>query len=300
MKNIKIFVCTHKPDFVRNDKIYFPIQVGKAISSMDLGYISDNEGDNISAKNREYCELTAQYWAWKNLSDIDIVGFCHYRRYLDVSSNQCFYSMRTIGEENYKSLINLGKEIEEIEEILSKYDIILPKYWKTPWSVKRDFLVSICEEDFEILYQVMQKVCPEYLCTYEKVCLGNVRRGFNMFITSKVIFDEYASWLFEILFEVEKYLKLSPYLFYRRIFGFMSEILLQVYCEKNKLKIKNSLVYFIIEEPNEQSNLLQILKYNIRNTLNDLAFKYIKSLSKNEYNHKYWDNYLHMDGIKIR
>ena len=27
---------------------------------------ADNTGDNISRKNRKYCELTVQYWAWKN------------------------------------------------------------------------------------------------------------------------------------------------------------------------------------------------------------------------------------------
>ena len=41
----------------------------------------DDEGDNISQKNKTYCELTAQYWAWKN-EDADYYGFFHYRRYL--------------------------------------------------------------------------------------------------------------------------------------------------------------------------------------------------------------------------
>lgn len=25
--------------------------------------------------------MTAQYWVWKNIHDIDYVGFCHYRRF---------------------------------------------------------------------------------------------------------------------------------------------------------------------------------------------------------------------------
>ncbi|MBQ9554583.1 DUF4422 domain-containing protein [bacterium] len=37
----------------------------------------------MSDKNQDYAELTAQYRVWKNfdLSDVDYVGFCHYRRY---------------------------------------------------------------------------------------------------------------------------------------------------------------------------------------------------------------------------
>ena len=31
-----------------------------------------------------YCELTTQYWAWKNV-DAEYIGFCHYRRYFDFS-----------------------------------------------------------------------------------------------------------------------------------------------------------------------------------------------------------------------
>ena len=42
--------------------------------------LADNTGDHISNRNRFYCELTTQYWAWKNM-DADYYGFCHYRRY---------------------------------------------------------------------------------------------------------------------------------------------------------------------------------------------------------------------------
>ena len=60
----KILVCVHKKDFFISDELYMPIQVGKSISNVDLGIQGDDSGDNISAKNREYCELTAYYWAW--------------------------------------------------------------------------------------------------------------------------------------------------------------------------------------------------------------------------------------------
>ena len=42
----------------------------------------DDEGENISEKNDKYCELTAQFWAWKNIHDADYYGFWHYRRFM--------------------------------------------------------------------------------------------------------------------------------------------------------------------------------------------------------------------------
>ena len=79
MKDIKILVATHKKYLMPTDDIYIPIQVG-AEGKEDLGFQKDNEGDNISAKNPFYCELTGMYWAWKNLN-ADYIGLVHYRRH---------------------------------------------------------------------------------------------------------------------------------------------------------------------------------------------------------------------------
>ena len=80
--NIKIYVVCHKPSYVPENPYLCPIQVGTALSGNELeGMLHDNEGDNISDRNKTYCELTAQYWAWKN-DDADYYGFFHYSRYI--------------------------------------------------------------------------------------------------------------------------------------------------------------------------------------------------------------------------
>ena len=81
---VKILVAIHKADKVYGDKVYMPIQVGKSLSEFNLGFQGDNTGDNISEMNSMFCELTAHYWAWKNLKDVDYIGLCHYRRYFDI------------------------------------------------------------------------------------------------------------------------------------------------------------------------------------------------------------------------
>ena len=81
MEKSKILVCCHKKAEVYSDDIYTPIHVGKALHpNLNLGFMTDNIGENISEKNDSFCELTAQYWAWKNLR-CKYIGLCHYRRY---------------------------------------------------------------------------------------------------------------------------------------------------------------------------------------------------------------------------
>ncbi len=64
--------------------MFQPIHVGRALSGVDLAIPGDDTGDNISHKKRWYCELTGHYWVWKNVTDLNYVGFCHYRRYFSV------------------------------------------------------------------------------------------------------------------------------------------------------------------------------------------------------------------------
>ena len=69
----KIIIAAHKQYRMPDDPVYVPVQVGAACNKdadgnpVDLGFLKDNSGDNISAKNPHFCELTGLYWAWKNL-----------------------------------------------------------------------------------------------------------------------------------------------------------------------------------------------------------------------------------------
>ena len=78
---IKILVAAHKKFPMPEVEGYLPVLVGaKKNYKPDIPYQRDDEGENISEKNPNYNELTAIYWAWKNLKDVDAVGLVHYRR----------------------------------------------------------------------------------------------------------------------------------------------------------------------------------------------------------------------------
>ena len=116
--DIKIIVAAHKRYWMPEDEMYLPLHVGaegktdESGKPLDLGYVKDNTGDNISAKNANYCELTGLYWAWKNL-DADYIGLAHYRRH---------FSNGRAG--NDKKVRVIGKS--DMEERLKDTDILLP------------------------------------------------------------------------------------------------------------------------------------------------------------------------------
>ena len=113
---ITILIATHKKYTMPKDAMYLPIYVGKEISSIALPYCTDNTGEHISEKNPYYCELTALYWAWKNLKS-DYIGMVHYRRY--------FVKKKPIPFIKDKFSYVLTEK--QLKPLLKNSDILLPK-----------------------------------------------------------------------------------------------------------------------------------------------------------------------------
>lgn len=206
MEKIKILVACHKPEPVHQDDVYTPIHVGRAISKCKAemaDMIGDDTGENISEKNPMYCELTAQYWAWKNLKDVEYIGFCHYRRFFDIKT-------------------------ENIERILQQKDAIVIKilFDHPMW---HEIIQFVSLEDMTILLMALKKKYPDYEESLLQYMNGHTLYAKNMFICRKELFDQYAAWLFDVLFECEKHIKPSPYTRGRRALAYMGEYLLPVF-----------------------------------------------------------------------
>lgn len=224
--SVKIFIAAHKNYEMPDDDIYIPLEVGAALRN-DLGLkgVRDNEGINISEKNPNYCELTGHFWIWKNIKDADIVGLVHYRRYFKGKSQD---------QGKFARILSSG----EIEKYLKDYQAILP--------VKRNYFVETVrsqyihahhEEDLLALEKAIKKICPTYLPAFEQVMDSKKLHLLNMFVMKKELFDEYCAWLFPLLEEVEKTLDILKYSKNdARVYGFLSERLLDVWLIKNKIK----------------------------------------------------------------
>lgn len=226
MKNIKIVVATHKKYQMPKENIYVPVQVGRE-GKEDLGYQPDDEGENISSKNPYYCELTGLYWAWKNL-DADYIGLSHYRRHFSMARRLPKYIEGRIDK--------VSKE-QEIEKILENTDVVLPekrKYYIE--NLYSHYKHTMYIEPLDETRKIIQEKCPSYLAEFDKLKRRTSAHMFNMFIMKKEILNEYCTWLFDILFELEKRIDLSKYdSFHARFFGRVSELLLDVWINTNHI-----------------------------------------------------------------
>lgn len=215
---IKILVACHKADpNIRQDEVYMPIQVGKELHpELDLGFQCDNTGDNISAKNGSYCELTALYWGWKNLKDVDYIGLCHYRRYFDMDTSQ-----------------------ENIVRTLGKYDCIILKRRLLRTNIVTELAELTSWEDTYIFIDELLNTVPEKKdLIFNFFYRSNKFTNCNMFIMKKDKFDNYCKFIFDVLSRVERKIKKNGYSRLNRVIGYLSEPLLGFWIAMNNYKVK--------------------------------------------------------------
>ena len=68
MAGPRVVVAAHKPYEMPPDPVYLPLQVGARGREPIPNFARDDDGDEISARNANWCELTGLYWIWKNTS----------------------------------------------------------------------------------------------------------------------------------------------------------------------------------------------------------------------------------------
>lgn len=271
MSNIKIFICAHKEVELPQHPYFLPVQAGAALREAIPGYQPDNEGENISVKNPHFCELTCHYWAWKNLKDIDIVGLNHYRRYFDFQKKWPQFSAdkRFIRTDVF---LRQPYHFPDLDNILQKYDIILPvaRHWRVSNTQQYgDYHIA---KDWEMLRQIIQERSPQYIPAFEKTMdHSNVSVGYNMFITNWEYFDTYSTWLFDILFEVERRVPPLDDPIQSRIYGYMSERLINVFCEHHHLRILHVPLIMPLDECNDNLNISN-LQATYRRITNDIIY----------------------------
>lgn len=201
MKKITVIVATHKLYSIPKNEYLLPVFAGASTSSLQLPYQRDDEGENISFKNKYYCELTALYWAYKNLK-ADYIGLCHYRRLFDLRNVDIFNKR-----------------------------VILPK--------KRHYYIETVYDQFKHAHgsagldaarEIIKMDYPEYLNSFDGQMCKRSLHIYNMFIMKYDLFIDYCHFLFDVLGKIEEKLGNED-----RLYGFIGERLLDVYLNAHNI-----------------------------------------------------------------
>lgn len=262
--NTKILVVCHKEGLPELGEPYLPIHAGKALAKEEFGMLGDDTGDNISAKNPLYCELTAMYWAWKNLKGVDKIGLVHYRRYFDFH-HQCQGAFRPIKRFKVSAFGSIDLSIpQDITDTLKEGTaIVASKFFLTKPLYRyygKNFL-----GDLVAIEEAIKTTRPSYITAYNHVvgsrgCMSPC----NMFIMTWRDFDAYCSWLFSLFSEAERYMNTTHHTPRPRAYGYMAEYLLNVYLYVNRFEvIPQDIIYFSDQRSAADRKLLRRVMHRL-------------------------------------
>lgn len=251
---LKIAVAYHKPSLILSNDVYLPIQVGKALNpTIDLGIQPDNEGVNISDENGYYCELTATYWIWKNIT-ADYKGLCHYRRFFLTKCRfeanlKKFYGLLVSGtyipQIIYKDRNAFKQDIyetsEDIKRYLASYPIIATKKVVCRSSCY-NFFAIIGVEYLTLMQDVIREMFPDYYKSMQNALKSHSFHFANMVIMHTYFFDEYCKFMFGVLEEIKNMLLSQGWLvdlkkerLFSRKLGYLAELLTNIYIQRKIL-----------------------------------------------------------------
>lgn len=230
--NGKIIIVTHKDYAMPKDDIYLPISVG-AEAGLIQHFQADNTGINISSKNKTYCELTAIYWAWKNLDldSFDYIGVAHYRRHFTNHIHA-----------NHIDQAVSGKILEDIfSEEPPGTVLVTPKRTYIS-SLQNHYIqsskgyVEIHRKDIQRLRNAIHMCSPEYDASADRVLKGHSAHMLNMFIMRSEDFGAYCKWLFPVIDTVVS--MSGDREDQRRYAGALSEFCLDIWLTQRRYPVK--------------------------------------------------------------
>jgi hypothetical protein len=267
MTPLTIFSVYHKPYALPECDFIQPIWVGNKVGEIKLGFISDATGkDNIAFKNDNFAELTALYWIWRNLDIIpsEYIGLSHYRRNFTlplIKEEKRLFKTKSIEDPsdiyNYPlsehSLQRIASEElkKQLVQALSENKVVVPKKSilaindKQVLSIRDQYIYQHIKEDWLLLEETIRLRYPEYNDLVATYFNNNYSMHcYNMFIGNREFIDQYCTWLFPLLFDVEDKIKISNYPYQQKVFGFFAERLLNLYLIRNNYQLAEFPILF--------------------------------------------------------
>ena len=202
-RDLALFVCLHKPFPVPENALLQPVQVGAALAEEPIpGCQGEDAGENISEKNPRYCELTAQYWVWKNCR-VDYCGFFHYRRYLYPGlGDKAPYRVEALPTGELLDKLGFAR----FSQLVGDYDLVAPRGEDMRRSVRAHYAGARHHRgaDLALVEEIVRERTPEYAGAMDAYLAQSVCYFGNIYIMAWPVFERYCQWLFPVLEEFDR------------------------------------------------------------------------------------------------
>lgn len=189
------------------------VSAGASLSTENLQNIRDDDGDSISEKNGNYCELTVLYWIWKNrlqkcpesVNRADYYGLYHYRRILDI---------------NEEDVLQLKEQ---------DIDAVLPYPTVHEPDIYEHHTRYLNEADWNAMISALKELHPEYARVYPKILSQPYFYNYNILVAKSSVLEAYCAWLFPVLERTEQLSRPRGWERSDRYIGYLGENLLTLY-----------------------------------------------------------------------
>jgi len=232
------------PTELPSSDLLLPIEVGAALRDDHLGMQRDDAGaDNISQKNDSYCEMTAVYWAWKNL-DADYYGLFHYRRYLMFNGEVHDLSDQRAAGDPVRPFMTLQSALDQIglgaqqhaRQLIESADLILPfpqdiNTYGDFTAIYDQYAAAHRIQDLDDTLSYVSTRYPE-IAAFNRVLMEPFGYFSNMFIMSRALFQQYCEFMFDVLEHFEQTHDISKYNQRQsRVIGYLAERLTNIFAQ---------------------------------------------------------------------
>lgn len=260
---VKVIIATHKEFQFPRDKGFVPVWLG---SASDKGiYVSDRPSNPVWERQHNYAEVSALYYCANNLSNC-ITGLMHYRRYFAFSSVRNHF----ISENDFKVLVKSYTLPEDILRFIESDGIVRPKRVNYYHSMHRTLCGVIQLDDLKILYDAFKTLYPEDFDGFMAYMhFNNKTSCCNMLLCKSRLIKEYINWVDPIFQLMSKSIKLSEYSVPSRLYGFLSEVLMDYFFERSGKVIRHIPTVTGRDDVSPQTSLYGIVKW-YRNELSFL------------------------------
>jgi hypothetical protein len=227
MSDIRIFIATHKDAALPKPNALFSLLgLGGYRPHWDGPSFSDADGDSIAARNDHYSEMTGWYWIWKNVTDAEIVGLCHYRRFFFIQPAHPLFDHPKLHTESIPKSLDAFlplRNVSLIKQALSSADAIVPIHQTLELPISEHYRSWHNPEHWDLFIRGIWELFPDVrpaLSWFDKTRDIHL---YNMMIAKKDYVDRYLSFYFPLMAWIEARTSFGDDPYQRRVPAFLAE-----------------------------------------------------------------------------